>query len=91
MLFHFIRSYLVTACNGRLGMQFFFIYFKTMRLPKMKSNQDSGLPGLGVLDETYSAKPAQQCSHTGPPGYMDTVPAYVYRRAFTATPLSGLS
>ncbi len=25
---------------------------------------------LGVLDEPYSAKPAQQCSHTGPPGYI---------------------
>jgi hypothetical protein len=37
---------MVTACNGRLGMQFFFIFFQTTRLPKMKSNQDSGLPGL---------------------------------------------
>ncbi len=25
MFFHCIRSYLVTACNGRLGMQFFYI------------------------------------------------------------------
>jgi hypothetical protein len=25
-------------------------------------------PGLGVLDEPYSAKPAQQSSHTVPPG-----------------------
>ncbi len=25
---------------------------------------------VGVLDEPYSAKPAQQSSHTGPPGYI---------------------
>jgi hypothetical protein len=24
----------------------------------------------GVLDEPYSAKPAQRSSHTGPPGYI---------------------
>ncbi len=28
-------------------------------------------PGLGVLDEPYSAKPAQRSSRTGPPGYID--------------------
>ncbi len=43
----------------------------------------------GVLDESYSAKPAQRSSHTWPPGYIgwtvDTVPAC------TATPLSGVS
>jgi hypothetical protein len=26
--------------------------------------------GLGVLDEPYSAKPAQQSSHSGPQGYI---------------------
>ena len=25
----------------------------------------------GVLDEPYSAKPAQRSSHTGPPGYIE--------------------
>ncbi len=25
---------------------------------------------VGVLDESYSAKPAQLSSHTGPPGYI---------------------
>jgi hypothetical protein len=38
-------------------------------------------PEAGVLDEPYSAKPAQRSSHTGPPGYtgwtVDTIPAYV--------------
>jgi hypothetical protein len=49
--------------------------------------------GLGVLDEPYSAKPAQRSSHTGPPGLhrMDTVPAYVGWRACTTTPMSWLS
>jgi hypothetical protein len=27
-------------------------------------------PVVGVLDEPYSAKPAQRSSHTGPPGYI---------------------
>jgi hypothetical protein len=27
-------------------------------------------PGLGVLDEPYSAKPAQRSSHNGPPDYI---------------------
>jgi hypothetical protein len=49
----------------------------------------------GVLDERYSAKPAQRISHTGPPGYtvhrMGMVPAFVDWRACTATPLSGVS
>jgi hypothetical protein len=27
-------------------------------------------PEAGVLDEPYSAKPAQRRSHTGPPGYL---------------------
>ena len=35
-------------------------------------------PVVGVLEEPYSAKPAQRSSHTGPPGYLgwtlDTVP-----------------
>jgi hypothetical protein len=48
---------------------------------------------LGVLDETYSAKPAQWSSHNRPARLcrMDTVPVYVYWWACTATPLSGLS
>jgi hypothetical protein len=40
----------------------------------------SGGPGLRVLDEPYSAKPAQRSSHTGPPGYLGghgSIPAYV--------------
>jgi hypothetical protein len=45
-----------------------------------------------VLDEPYSAKPAQQSGHTAPPPpglhRMDTVPAYVDWRACTDTPLS---
>ncbi len=33
--------------------------------------------GWWVLDESYSAKPAQRSSHTGPPGYIGwTRPAY---------------
>ncbi len=50
---------------------------------------------MGVLDEPYSAKPAQLSSPTGPPSYIrwtvDTVPTYVEWRACTATPLSGFS
>ncbi len=52
-------------------------------------------PGLGVLDEYDSAKPAQRSSHTGPPGCIGwtrfQLPAYVEWRACTATPLSGVS
>ncbi len=54
----------------------------------------SGGPGLRVLDEPYSAKPAQRSSHTGPPGYLGkhgSIPAYVKWRALTATPLGMLS
>jgi hypothetical protein len=29
---------------------------------------------VGVLDEPYSAKPAQRSSHTGPPGYIGWTP-----------------
>jgi hypothetical protein len=45
-------------------------------------------PEAGVLDEPYSAKPAQRSSHTGPPGY---IAAYVDWRACTATLLRGIS
>ncbi len=53
-------------------------------------------PVVGVLDEPYSAKPAQRSSHTCPPGYigwtgLDMVPACVDWRACTATLLSGIS
>jgi hypothetical protein len=55
-------------------------------------------PIVGVLDEPYSAKPAQLSTHTGPPGYIGwtrqfQAPAYVDSdwQAFTATPLSGVS
>jgi hypothetical protein len=51
--------------------------------------------GVGVLDEPYSAKPAQRSSHTGSPGYIGRtrfqLPAYVDWRACTATPLSRIS
>jgi hypothetical protein len=43
----------------------------------------------GVLNEPFSAKPAQLSSHTGPPGYIKWI--YVDWRACTATPLSGFS
>jgi hypothetical protein len=50
---------------------------------------------VGVLDEPYSAKPAQRSSHTvyrpARLHRMKTVPAYVDWRACTATPLSGVS
>ncbi len=52
-------------------------------------------PVVGVLDETYWAKPAELSSQIGPPGYIglpiDMAPAYVDWRACTATPLSGIS
>jgi hypothetical protein len=51
-------------------------------------------PEAGVLDELYSANPAQRSSHTGPPGYIGWTrfqPTYVDWRACTATPLSGVS
>jgi hypothetical protein len=47
----------------------------------------------GVLDEPTQLSQLQRSSYTGPPGYIgwkvDTVPAYVDRRACTATQLSG--
>jgi hypothetical protein len=48
---------------------------------------------LGVLDEPYSAKPAQLRSHSWPDRLerMDIVPAYLDWQACTATPMSGLS
>ncbi len=50
-------------------------------------------PEVKVLDEPYSAKPAQLGSHTGAARLhsIDTAPAYVDWRASTATPLSGIS
>jgi hypothetical protein len=48
----------------------------------------------GVLDEPYSAKPAQRSSHYYRPARiyrMDTVPAYEDWRACAATLLSGIS
>jgi hypothetical protein len=51
--------------------------------------------GVGVLDDPYSAKPAQLSNHTDPPGYIGctlyTVPTYVDWRAYTTTPLSWVS
>ncbi len=62
--------------------------------PKSKSTS-TVCTGLGVLEEPYSAKPAQRSSHTGSQGYigwtLDTAPAYVDWRACTATTVSGLS
>ncbi len=42
MFFHFIRSYLATGCNGRLGMQFFFINLKNNCSSNIKADQESG-------------------------------------------------
>jgi hypothetical protein len=48
---------------------------------------------IGVLDEPYSAKPAQRSSHTGPPGYIGWTrfQPTVLAGPYMATPLSGLS
>jgi hypothetical protein len=49
---------------------------------------------LGVLDEPYSAKPAQRSSRTGPPGYIDGHGSSLCKLAdlyATATPLNGVS
>jgi hypothetical protein len=36
----------------------------------MRTSQKKPVSEVGVLDEPYSAKPAQLSSHTGPPGYI---------------------
>ncbi len=62
---------------------------KSLFKPFVISREMRGLraaPEAGVLDEPYSAKSAQQSSHTGPSGYigLDTaVSAYVDWRACT--------
>jgi hypothetical protein len=48
----------------------------------------SKVPGLGALDEPYSAESAQRTCRTGP---LEPCLAYVDLRAGTTTPLSGLS
>ncbi len=49
MFFLFIRSYLVTACNGRLGMQFFFIYvLPNNETPKWKPTKTQVYRGLKI-------------------------------------------
>ncbi len=50
-------------------------------------------PEVGVLDESYSAKPAQLSSHTGPLCYIGWTGSSLCKLAglFLATPLGGIS
>ncbi len=51
-----------TANGGKAGIE-----------PKQTTAQTRSLlhlPAVGVLDEPYTAKPAQRSSHTGLPGYI---------------------
>jgi hypothetical protein len=60
------KKYCFLECCGSAFIWLFWIWIR-IRIGNADSDPD---PVVGVLDEPYSAKPAQRSSHTGPPGYI---------------------